>query len=110
MGSMTVAVSWSGYFGKLLKMFGLYLPAWLTTDPQTYLAAGNPGFHEFTSVFHCFNSNFYLIERGTKGAAKVNNFIVMLKVVTIIFVIVAGAFSLIQLIIGHLYSRTNGDY
>jgi APA family basic amino acid/polyamine antiporter len=30
--------------------------------------------------------------RGTKGAAKANNFIVMLKVSAIIFVIVAGAF------------------
>ncbi|KQT35883.1 amino acid permease [Chryseobacterium sp. Leaf405] len=35
MGSMTVAVSWSGYFNKLLKMFGLHLPTWLTTDPGT---------------------------------------------------------------------------
>jgi APA family basic amino acid/polyamine antiporter len=35
MGSMTVAVSWSGYFNKLLKMFGLHLPNWLTTDPGT---------------------------------------------------------------------------
>ncbi len=35
MGSMTVAVSWSGYFGKLLKMFGLHLPYWMTTDPGT---------------------------------------------------------------------------
>lgn len=35
MGSMTVAVSWSGYFGKLLKMFGFHLPYWITTDPGT---------------------------------------------------------------------------
>ena len=50
MGSMTVAVSWSGYFGKLLKMFGLHLPDWLTTfgDPQTYLASRKlQVFHEF---------------------------------------------------------------
>ena len=33
MGSMTVAVSWSGYFGKLLKIIGLHLPlGLLTTD------------------------------------------------------------------------------
>ena len=30
MGSMTVAVSWSGYFNKMLKMFGIKLPEWLT--------------------------------------------------------------------------------
>jgi APA family basic amino acid/polyamine antiporter len=33
-----------------------------------------------------------ILLRGTKGAAKANNFIVMLKVSAIIFVIVAGAF------------------
>ena len=33
-----------------------------------------------------------ILLRGTKGAAKANNFIVMLKVAAIIFVIVAGAF------------------
>ena len=40
MGSMTVAVSWSGYFNKLLKMFGLHLPDWLTNDPGSYTGEG----------------------------------------------------------------------
>ena len=44
MGSMTVAVSWSGYFAKFLTMFGIHLPNWLTTDPQTFAAAGGTGF------------------------------------------------------------------
>ena len=35
MAAMTVAVSWSGYFGKLLQLFGIQLPYWLTTDPAT---------------------------------------------------------------------------
>lgn len=92
MGSMTVAVSWSGYFGKLLKMFGLHLPAWLTTDPQTYLAAGNSGFSMNLPAFIIVLVVISILLRGTKGAAKANNFIVMLKVAAIIFVIVAGAF------------------
>ena len=92
MGSMTVAVSWSGYFGKLLKMFGLHLPAWLTTDPQTYLAAGNSGFSMNLPAFFIVLIVISILLRGTKGAAKANNFIVMLKVAAIIFVIVAGAF------------------
>lgn len=33
-----------------------------------------------------------ILLRGTKGAAKANNFIVMLKVSAIIFVIIAGVF------------------
>ena len=92
MGSMTVAVSWSGYFGKLLKMFGLHLPDWLTTDPQTYAAAGNSGFAMNLPAFFIVLVVISILLRGTKGAAKANNFIVMLKVAAIVFVIVAGAF------------------
>ena len=92
MGSMTVAVSWSGYFGKLLKMFGLHLPDWLTTDPQTYAAAGNSGFAMNLPALVIVLVVISILLRGTKGAAKANNFIVMLKVAAIIFVIVAGAF------------------
>ena len=36
MGAMTVAVSWSGYFNKLLHLFGLHLPENLTNDPVSY--------------------------------------------------------------------------
>lgn len=32
MGSMAIAVSWSGYFNKMLKMFGIHLPNYLTSD------------------------------------------------------------------------------
>ena len=30
---MTVAVSWSGYFTKLLHLFHLEIPFWLRNDP-----------------------------------------------------------------------------
>ena len=92
MGSMTVAVSWSGYFGKLLKMFGLHLPDYLTTDPQTYLAAGNSGFSMNLPAFLIVLFVIGILLRGTSGAAKANNAIVILKVSAIIFVIIAGAF------------------
>jgi APA family basic amino acid/polyamine antiporter len=70
MGSMTVAVSWSGYFGKLLKMFGLHLPAWLTTDPQTYLAAGNSGFSMNLPAFLIVWVVIGILLRGTKALQK----------------------------------------
>lgn len=92
MGSMTVAVSWSGYFAKLLKMFHIHLPDWLTTDPQTYIAAGNSGFSMNLPAFFIVWVVIGILLRGTKGAAKANNFIVMLKVSAIIFVIIAGLF------------------
>lgn len=89
MGSMTVAVSWSGYFNKLLKMFGLHLPDWLTSDPSSYTGQG------FSMNLPAFCIVIFVISiliRGTQGAAKANNLIVMLKVSAVLFVIVAGAF------------------
>ncbi len=89
MGSMTVAVSWSGYFNKLLKMFGLHLPAYLTSDPASYTGEG---FAINLPAFLIVIFVTSLLIRGTKEAAKANNLIVMMKVAAVIFVIVAGLF------------------
>lgn len=89
MGSMTVAVSWSGYFNKLLKMFGLKLPEWLTTDPASYTGDG------FSMNLPAFLIVLFVISiliKGTSSAAKANNFIVILKVSAVLFVIIAGLF------------------
>ncbi len=89
MGSMTVAVSWSGYFNKLLKMFGLHLPDWLTSDPASYTGEGfSMNFPAFCIVILVIS----ILMRGTQGAAKANNMIVMLKVSAVLFVIIAGSF------------------
>jgi len=74
MGSMTVAVSWSGYFNKLLKMFGIKLPDWLTTDPGSYTGTG---FSMNLPAFLIVLLVVSILLRGTKGAAKANNFIVL---------------------------------
>ncbi len=89
MGSMTVAVSWSGYFNKLLKMFGLHLPDWLTSDPASYTGEG---FSMNLPAFCIVLFVIYILMKGTQGAAKANNLIVMLKVSAVLFVIIAGAF------------------
>src|SRR5919109_1418277 len=34
-GSMTVAVGWSGYFQRILAGFGIHLPGWMTAAPGT---------------------------------------------------------------------------
>ena len=34
-GNIVVAISWSGYFNNLLIGFGIHLPGWLLTDPNT---------------------------------------------------------------------------
>jgi basic amino acid/polyamine antiporter, APA family len=127
MGSMTVAVSWSGYFNKLLHMFDLHLPYWLTVDPgsaagafdaakkgladaavtdpasiaafkSTLLNYDNApsiaGFKIFLNLpaFAVVALVISILLRGTKGAAKANNMIVILKVAAVLFVIIAGAF------------------
>jgi APA family basic amino acid/polyamine antiporter len=89
MGSMTVAVAWSGYFNKLLKMFGLHLPDFLTSDPFSY--AGE-GFSMNLPALLIVLFVISILVKGTEGASKANNFIVMLKVSAVIFVIIAGAF------------------
>lgn len=89
MGSMTVAVSWSGYFNKMLKMFGIVLPEYLTTDPASYTGEG---FSMNLPAFLIVLIVIGILTRGTSGAAKANNFIVILKVSAVIFVILAGLF------------------
>jgi amino acid transporter len=34
-GNIVVAISWSGYFTNVLSAVGVYLPAWMVTDPKT---------------------------------------------------------------------------
>lgn len=89
MGSMTVAVSWSGYFNKMLHMFGITLPDYLTTDPQSYMSEG---FSMNLPAFLIVLLVTSILIKGTKEAASANNIIVIMKVSAVIFVIVAGAF------------------
>ena len=87
MGAMTVAVSWSGYFNKLLHLFGLHLPANLTNDPVTF---GGAAVNLPALVIVWFVT--WILVKGIKEAASANNLIVVLKVAVILFVIIMGAF------------------
>jgi len=89
MGSMTVAVSWSGYFNKLLHLFNLHLPDYLTQDPGSYQGSGFSMNLPATVIVLLITA---LLVKGTKEAAKANNLIVILKVSAVLFVIVVGAF------------------
>ncbi len=92
MGAMTVAVSWSGYFNKLIGLFGLSIPAWLKNDPFTFTGEG-----------FAFNLPAFLIVwlvtsvlvKGIKEAASANNIIVILKLAAVLFVIFAGVFFIV---------------
>ena len=91
MGSMTVAVSWSGYFNKLLHLFNLELPSYLTQDPSSYTGNGFSMNLPATLIVLMVTA---LLVKGTKEAAKANNIIVIMKVTAVLFVIVAGAFCI----------------
>ena len=122
-GNIVVAISWSGYFNNLLEGFGLYLPAWLTTDPSTarlaytevesVLVQGKPlsenlqfvqnawqsapvlfGKHIFINlpafIIVCLISVLTYV--GIKESKKTTNFLVVFKIVVILFVIAIGFF------------------
>jgi APA family basic amino acid/polyamine antiporter len=87
MGAMTVAVSWSGYFNKLLHLFGVHLPENLTNDPVSF---GGASVNLPALVIVWFVT--WILVKGIKEAASANNMIVILKVAVILFVIIMGAF------------------
>ncbi len=97
MGATTVAVSWSKYFTKLLHLFGIqHIPTWLLNDPfsarEEALRSGLPP--------PVFSINLpaaiivwlvtIILVRGIRESAKANNFIVVLKVTAVLFVIIVG--------------------
>ncbi|MCS6790189.1 MAG: amino acid permease, partial [Bacteroidia bacterium] len=98
MGATTVAVAWSGYFEKLLHLFGIDLPFWLTNDPFTAVkkakamgieppafAANIPGFIISWIVTA-------ILLRGIQETASTNNLIVFIKTGAVLFVILVGLF------------------
>ncbi len=103
MGATTVAVSWSGYFEKLLHLVGINPPIWLMNDPVTAqekaekLRAAGENIPDFAfavnlPAFLIVWCVTYVLVKGIKEAASTNNAIVILKVATVIFVIIAGSF------------------
>lgn len=103
MGATTVAVSWSGYFEKFLHLFHINPPIWLINDPVTAqekaekLRAAGENIPEFSFAINLPALLIvwivtYILVKGIKEAASTNNLIVIVKVATVIFVIVVGAF------------------
>lgn len=99
MGAMTVAVSWSGYFNKLLHLFGVSMPYYLTNDPfsaKQYAIDNNiaePSSFSFNlPAFLITWLVTWVLVKGIKEATNTNNLIVILKLSAIIFIIVVGVF------------------
>ena len=98
MGATTVAVAWSGYFDKLLHLFGLQIPYYLINDYPSALKIAQqlgespPSWAANLPAFFISWIVTLLLIKGIKEAANTNNLIVILKVSVVLFVILVGAF------------------
>jgi len=99
MGATTVAVSWSKYFVKLLHLAGLnHIPAWLLNDPVSAreeamkMGIEAPAFAINLPAALIVWLVTFILYRGIRESARVNNIIVILKVAAVLFVIAVGAF------------------
>lgn len=93
MSAATVAVGWSGYVVNLLEEFGLHLPAALTNAP----VGKGPG-HGLVATGAIVNlpavlivlALGWIVYRGIRESATMNNVMVVIKVAIIVVFIVAG--------------------
>jgi basic amino acid/polyamine antiporter, APA family len=84
-GSMTVAVGWSGYFQRILAGFGLHLPVWMSASPDP--AAGTlvnlPAILIVLAIM-------VLLVIGVRESARFNAAMVAVKLAAVAFFIIVG--------------------
>jgi basic amino acid/polyamine antiporter, APA family len=84
-GSMTVAVGWSGYFQRILAGFGLHLPVWMSASPDA--AAGTvvnlPAMIIVLAIM-------VLLVVGVRESARFNAAMVAVKLAAVAFFILVG--------------------
>ncbi len=86
---VAVAIGWSGYFNKLLKLAGIELPYWATNPPQW---AGGPegSIANFPAAIIVLLVTTILVI-GIKESARAAGLIVLLKLAVVLFFIAVGA-------------------
>jgi basic amino acid/polyamine antiporter, APA family len=94
LGAATVSIGWSGYFLTFLKnVFGITIPSALQQSHWTVGAGGSvvetTGFFNLPA-FCIICIIGFLLYRGTRESAIVNNTIVTLKVLVVLFFIALG--------------------
>ena len=95
MGAATVAVGWSGYVVSLLKTIGIVIPPQFTGAPGTVIKLAN-GATE-TAILNVPAAIIVglltmLLIMGTKESARLNNIMVVIKLVVVVAFIGLGAF------------------
>ncbi|MBO9563310.1 MAG: amino acid permease [Niastella sp.] len=99
-GNIAVAISWSGYFNNLLTGIGVHLPTWLVNNydsasPEVLAAAphiGNIPIIMNLPAFLIVVLITWIVYMGIQESKRTTNYMVVLKIAVIIFVIVAGFF------------------
>jgi basic amino acid/polyamine antiporter, APA family len=84
-GSMTVAVGWSGYFQRILAGFGVHLPAWMSAspDPTAGTLVNLPAIIIVLGIM-------VLLVVGVRESARFNAAMVTVKLAAVAFFIVIG--------------------
>jgi APA family basic amino acid/polyamine antiporter len=84
-GSMTVAVGWSGYFQRILAGFGIDLPVWMTAAPAAAAGAviNLPAILIVLAIM-------VLLVVGVRESARFNAVMVVIKLAAVAFFIVVG--------------------
>jgi APA family basic amino acid/polyamine antiporter len=106
-GAATVAVGWSGHFVSLLSLFNIHLPDALTNSPTAWCTeadvtnavagCGHAGLNFTGALFNLpavlivvLATSILII--GIRESARVNNIIVLIKVLIVVLVAVTGLF------------------
>jgi basic amino acid/polyamine antiporter, APA family len=84
-GSMTVAVGWSGYFQRILAGFGVHLPTWMMAAP-----AAAPGALINLPAVIIVLGIMTLLVIGVRESARFNAAMVAVKLAAVLFFIVVG--------------------
>ncbi|HVG11960.1 MAG TPA: amino acid permease [Flavisolibacter sp.] len=94
LGAATVAVSWSRYLLELLSIFGIHLPKAIVSSPWESLTLSDGttyagGIINVPAIFIVAALSLILI-RGTKGSSRINNILVLLKLLVVVIFILLG--------------------
>jgi APA family basic amino acid/polyamine antiporter len=105
-GNVAVAISWGDYFNTLLRGVGITLPAWITTGYRTALLSSDPKIHGLLDsaphvlgvpilvhvpAFGIVMAITWLLLRGARESATVNNVMVAIKLLALALFVVVGA-------------------
>jgi basic amino acid/polyamine antiporter, APA family len=86
-GSMTVAIGWSGYFQRILHGFDVHLPIWMTSAP----AAGGGALLNLPAALIVL-AIMVLLVVGIRESARFNAVMVAIKLAAVLFFIAVGSF------------------